>query len=76
MRLLRMPARQPDYRQQREHGDFVKGLAESIPSARPDEFVDELVRAASGSFDLQPATLDEAMHVLRMPHRQVTQLLE
>lgn len=74
MGLLQMPKRQPDYRAQRPHSSFVRGLGKTLPCR--DEFDEALVEAVSRRWELVPVELDEVDDVLALPHRRVTRQLE
>ena len=74
MGLLRMPPRQPEYRKGRGHGEFVRGLAESVPDR--DAFSTALAEAMDARLTLQEVSLQHAEESLKLPHRQVTTLVE
>ena len=74
MSALRMPPRQPAYREARAHEHFVRGLGKSLPSR--DGFVDALVAAVGSRLDLRPAVMDDARAALESPHRRVTTVIE
>lgn len=73
MELLRMPKRQPDYRAQRPHASFVRGLGAVLPCRR--QFGDALARAIAQRWELVPASLEEAEEAIGRPHRKVTRVL-
>ena len=68
-----MPARQPEYRKSRPHGEFVRGLSDSINDR--DGFCDALVASVATRLTLQEVSLAEAMAVMKIPHRAVTALV-
>ena len=73
MNLLKMPPRQPDYRAERSHRDFVRGLSAALPSRAT--FLDALQKAVSERVQLVPTNIDEARIALSSPHRQTTRVL-
>ena len=74
MSLLRSPKRQPEYRQGREHCEFVRGLGESVSDR--DCFLAALHAAVGSRMDLQEVPLVEAQAVLKLPHRKVTGVVD
>ena len=74
MALLRMPAKQPEYRANRTHSDFVRGLGDAL--ADRTGFVEALAAAAGAGFDMSEASLDDASAALDVPHRKITRLLD
>lgn len=74
MELLRMPKRQPDYRAQRPHASFVRGLGDSLPCRR-HQFGEALVRAIGERWELVPASVEEAEEAIARSHRKVTRML-
>ena len=74
MGLLKMPPRQPEYRRGRAHGDFVRGLAESV--ADRDAFCNALAAAVATRLPLQQVSLEEVEAVAKLPHRSVTKLID
>ena len=73
MAALRMPPRQPAYRAERAHNQFVRGLSEALPSR--EGFLDALTAATGDRLPLQSVGLEETHEALRTAHRQVTKLL-
>lgn len=74
MALLQHPARQPEYRRQRAHEQFVQGLGAVLPNR--DAFGEALVAAAGQRFDLEAVELEEALPALETSHRRVTTLVD
>eukprot|EP00966_Prymnesium_polylepis_P286455 6617226-Prymnesium_polylepis.2 len=74
MRLLKMPPRQPEYRKGRSHGDFVRGLSDSV--ADRDGFCAALAAAVAARLPLDEVPLAEAEAVAQLPHRAVTRLVD
>eukprot|EP00887_Chlorella_sp_A99_P001937 scaffold18.g1937.t1 len=63
MRLLKQPARAPQYREGRDHLEFVMALQELLPSR--EALLDQLAGCLEGAgFCLQPAELGEAEEAL------------
>ena len=75
MALLQNPAKQPEYRKRRGHEQFVRGLGAALPCDRA-AFGRALVEAARQHFDLDEATLDEALPALEVEHRKITRLVD
>ena len=74
MELLKQPKRQPAYRENRPHGNFVKALKGDIGSR--SELVAALTAAAAERLELHEVSLQEAEQALSVPHRKVTTLVD
>ena len=71
MGLLQLPKRRPEYRADRPHGDFVRGLkASGVPDR--SELLAAIVHAAASRLELTEVGVDEAAGALAAPHRKVT----
>ena len=75
MALLKMPAKQPEYRAGRPHNDFLAGLAQWLPSK--ERFFDRLTVELDKRFELSEWTGEqlEQLGLLDRPHRQATSLV-
>ena len=71
MELLRMPARRPEYRADRSHGQFVRGLAASGVPER-SQLMSALLGAVGERFNLQEVSVQEALPALAVEHRKTT----
>lgn len=71
MRYLRMPPKTPQYRQQRDHEQFLSRLREvyTEKSTLEQRFMDSL----AASFHLKTVLFDEAWGIACLPHRKATQ---
>ena len=74
MAMLKQPAKQPAYRENRPHGSFVQGLHASAIGSR-SEILNAIVSAASERLELSEVSLEEAEHATTLPHRRVTCLV-
>ncbi|KAL4419332.1 hypothetical protein ABPG77_006020 [Micractinium sp. CCAP 211/92] len=75
MALLKQPARQPEYRQGRDHLEFVLRLRELLPSRQA--LLDQLCASLEAAgFQLQDATLAEAKEALAANKLCGTRLLD
>ncbi len=73
MSSLHMPDKVPDYRQQREHGEFLTALKKHIPSK--GTVTQALYSALRDEFELVPADHAEIDTLLRRPHRKATKVV-
>jgi hypothetical protein len=75
MALLRMPAKRPEYRANRPHADFIRGLA---AAGVPDRgsFVASLLGAAAARLDLTEVGLEETHAAMAAPHRKSTRSVD
>lgn len=71
MECLLYPKKTPSYRMGRGHDDFLCRLKEYLPSK--EMFPARLKSALAGCYDLQEASLEETLSLVRLPHRQTTQ---
>lgn len=70
MDLLLHPPKEPSYRQNRPHSDFLCTLKPYFRTQ--EEFTGAIQEALSGHFKPVPVTLEEARHTLERPHRKST----
>jgi len=69
MELLQIPEKQPDYRANREHGDFLSPLSEFWPSVT--SLVDCITDQLSQEFSVEHVAFEDAMHLVKdEPHRK------
>jgi hypothetical protein len=61
MGYLTLPARRPEYRRARPHGEFLQPLRALAPLCGPDAFLERVVAAAGGGFELVPVSATEAL---------------
>lgn len=73
MDYLLQPKKQPEYRQNRPHSDFLTSLFPHFSSI--ERFVDALKRSLSAFFSLQELSQEEAKKTLLLPHRKATQII-
>jgi lipoate-protein ligase A len=64
MEYLQLPSKQPEYRQSREHNDFLVSLAKTFPNLQKRDFYAALRHVCEDTYDLQPVALAEAMEVM------------
>lgn len=85
MEMLKQPPKQPEYRQNRPHGKFVRGLrgafadaghARTSPSGGRSELIEAIVKATSDRLDLNEISQQEAEEAMLLPHRKVTRRVE
>lgn len=70
MDYLLMPSRQPAYRAQRSHREFVGALKPYVPSK--EAFFKGCVERLRLFFELRPVSVEEAKKALALPHRATT----
>ena len=75
MALLRMPASRPEYRADRPHDDFIRGLADAGVPDR-DTFVAALIAATSERLELTEVSIDETRAAVAAPHRKMTRAVD
>lgn len=73
MHYLRQPKKQPEYRQNRPHHDFLTTLAPHFPST--EIFIESLKLRLTDFFSIQNLSYEEAKKALLLPHRQATTVL-
>ena len=71
MSILKLPSKRPAYREDRPHGDFVRGLAASGVSDRK-LLLESIVSAAAERLELTEVSVEVARAALELPHRKVT----
>lgn len=74
MRYLLMPAKTPQYRQQRKHGEFLCRLRDFLPCQR--NFEDQLLKSLKGFFDVQEIEFRAVQALLTQDHRKATRLIK
>lgn len=74
MEVLKLPAKQPAYREGREHADFLCSLRDKLPTRAA--FIESIRTAiAAAGFDTEEASLDEAEHALQRDHIKSTRVI-
>jgi lipoate---protein ligase len=73
MNYLTNPKKQPNYRQQRSHNDFLTPIKTHFSTK--NTFVEKLVNTLNKFFELKVQTLESAQHFLEIPHRKTTQII-
>ncbi|KAL4139636.1 hypothetical protein PRIC2_003131 [Phytophthora ramorum] len=78
MEYLTNPARQPAYRQQRSHLEFLCPLKDVLKKecANRDEFENELHAELAHNFEVEDMQLDDIKSILETEHRKSTRFLE
>lgn len=79
MEYLTNPARQPKYREQRAHTEFLCTLKDMLsegPASTQDKFMQELHAELERHFTVQDVELDEIAPLLEQEHRKSTRFLE
>ena len=71
MELLRMPAKRPEYRANRPHADFIRGLAAAGVQDR-GSLIASLLGAAAARLELTEVGLEETDAAMAAPHRKST----
>lgn len=74
MKLLKIPAKRPQYRADREHEHFLCRLAEHFPSQ--EEVHDHFLHSLKQKHDVVEVCREEVSRVLHTPHRQSTVLID
>ena len=72
MSCLKVPEKQPTYRANRPHTDFLTPLRSHFKS--PEHFLDALVGQLSDHLSLTKVTRDTAIPALHQPHRKTTRV--
>ena len=68
LQCLKHPAKEPSWRQQRAHEEFMGQLRSYFSSK--EELLQKILEALSLSFTLEIASLDEVEHLRSLPHRK------
>ncbi|RMX63995.1 hypothetical protein KXD40_006501 [Peronospora effusa] len=78
MEYLTNPARQPKYRQQRSHHEFLCPLKDVLRKewANREKFESELYAELTHLFEVENVELDDIKHFLEKEHRKSTRFLE
>lgn len=74
MRYLLMPAKTPQYRQQRMHHEFLCRLSDFLPSRCI--FEDQLLKSLKDGFDVQEVGFKSVKALLTQEHRKATHLIK
>jgi len=74
MQYLLQPQRQPAYRSNREHDDFLCCLKELFPSK--EILINGLIEQVRNFFDIEEVPFSEVQPLLKRPHRKSTKLEE
>lgn len=70
MRLLKMPPKMPEYRQQRPHEEFLCRLGDHFPCRQ--SFLEQFLSHIKNSVELTTANPAEIQNLLQAPHRRAT----
>lgn len=68
MKVLKMPPKMPEYRNRRDHSQFLCRLNEHFTSK--DEFFSGVTKSLTHNFHLTPTTLEVVRPILQAPHRK------
>lgn len=71
MACLQMPSRQPAYRRQRKHGDFLCRLHDKL--AERESLYALLMENLSRHFNLVASSYEDTRHIVSMPHRSTVE---
>lgn len=74
MNYLLMPAKKPQYRQERSHQDFLCRLCDFLPSKTL--FESRILESLNRHFHLQMTSIESISYILETPHRQATCLIQ
>lgn len=75
MEALQLPEKRPQYREDRRHADFLTRIRAQVPFALSEspEIVDDAVTEhLRDLFDVQEATLEEALSIMQKPQERVS----
>ncbi|AHK63771.1 Octanoyltransferase LipM [Chlamydia avium] len=72
-RYLPIPQKQPSYRKQRKHQDFLTTIRPYFPTKK--HFIDKLKMSASSLFSWEDLSEHEIKYFIEQPHRKSTRLL-
>lgn len=75
MALLKHPAKQPSYREGRDHAQFVTSLREATTLASPDDMLARLYRSLRRGHELQWTDLRSLERPLAQEHRKATHVV-
>ena len=82
--MLKQPPKQPEYRRNRAHGEFVRGLRSAFAEAGHDygggdggrsALMEAIVSSTAERFELKSVSQGEAEQATTLPHRKVTKFL-
>jgi lipoate-protein ligase A len=73
MKILKMPPKVPEYRQNRAHGDFLTKLKEHFESK--EAFLTKVREALSQRFLVREVAKDALLPILQKPHRKATEVV-
>ncbi len=71
MSVLKLPSKRPEYRNNRDHGDFLCTLKPHFSSK--EDFLNQFQNSLSRKFNVMPIREEEALDTLNNPHRKGTQ---
>ena len=74
MSVLKMPKKRPEYRADREHGDFVRSLKAQGVTGKED-MLKAVIAATSERFELTEVGIEVALGAVSLPHRKTTREL-
>lgn len=72
MDYLLLPSKAPNYRNRREHDEFLCKLKNHLPSK--DFFIDKIISTLSTLSKINLIKKEEVIHLLEQPHRKATQI--
>jgi lipoate-protein ligase A len=64
MEYLSLPSKQPDYRENRSHEDFLVKLSTYYGSLKPTTFFEHVKQACKNEFEVEDATLKQALAIV------------
>ena len=64
MKYLSLPSKQPDYRENRSHEDFLVKLSTYYGSLKPTTFFEHVKQACNKEFDVEDVSLKEALVIV------------
>ncbi|MBM3201367.1 MAG: lipoate--protein ligase family protein [Chlamydiae bacterium] len=74
MQYLTLPKKRPLYRESRSHSDFLTTLAPFFPDRA--QFFDKVKELLKTSYNAKSIQLENVKHLLDMPYRKVTTLID
>ncbi|MCB1181397.1 MAG: lipoate--protein ligase family protein, partial [Chlamydiia bacterium] len=74
MNVLKVPPKQPKYRQKRSHKDFLMGISSYFRD--PEAFFEALMNRLSQLFTMETLSYEKALELTYLPHRKSTEKLE
>jgi lipoate-protein ligase A len=64
MEYLSLPSKQPDYRENRSHEDFLVKLSTYYGSLKPTTFFEHVKQACKNEFEVEDVTLKQALAIV------------